>query len=563
MTRIRRLLVALVAALTVGVLAACASIPTSGPVEQGRPLEEERAQGIRYYPAGPFEGASREEIVQGFLDAGTGAQNDFAIAREYLAPELAASWQPTGHVYVTDGQAAMKTESDRLVSVQVQVYGRVDAHGNYREVVTAANETLEFEVEQVDGEWRITDAPDGIVLLKQAFNDLFKPRTLYFYGSEMHYVAPDLRWFLSSGDVPSRVVRELLVGPAEWLAVGGAVRSAFPEGVELRQPVRVQEGLAIVDLTDTASTATPDELKLMRLQLEETLTAIADIDSVEVRVNEAKLDIALPAADAVVRAPDVNSSPMVSQRGRIGYLTGGQLSMPTGTESVVAAVEELQPIRGAISASRRSIVLLTEEGTWSMRFDDPEPVLVDERPGQVEPALDNWDWVWSHSTSEPGLYVSAVGEYGLTEIPIPEQIAPDFISYQVSRDGTRLAVLYRDENRIRLGVMAIIRDVTRPVALGEPLIVDMPGKAPLDVAWVDANTVAMIVEVADGSPDVRVYRVGGELTTLGPIQDAIQVAGSNTLAGMRVVDRHGTLYAPRGSGWRSSDAVISFLFAQV
>ena len=563
MTRIRRLLASLVAGATAVALAACASIPGSGPVESGRPIEEDRAQGVRYYPAAPFEGASREEIVQGFLDAGTGAQNDFAVAREYLDPEIAADWRPTGQVLVIEGQVAMKTETDRVVSVSVQVRGRVDAHGNYRESVAPTPETLRFELDEIDGEWRITDAPNTIVLVRQYFNDLFKARTLYFFGSELRYLSPDVRWFLANGDAASRVVRELLVGPGQWLAVGGAVRSAFPDGVMLRQPVRVEGGTAIVDLTEEASTASPDALRLMRLQLEETLLPITEASSVEVRVNDAKLDIALPGSDAVVRAPDVNSSPMVSQRGSIGYLTGGELALPSGTETVVAAVDRLDPIRGAVSASQRTIVLLTEDGTWSMRFDDEQPTLVDDRPGQVEPALDNWDWVWTQSTTEPGLYASRVGEYGPSPVQMPAEIPADFVSHQVSRDGTRLAVLYRAEGRIKLAVMAVIRDDTRPVALGPPLIVDMPGTSAVDVAWADSNTAAMLVGGDDGSVDVRVYRVGGELTTLGPIQDAMQVAGSNTLAGMRVVDRNGTLYAPRGSGWRSSDAVITFLFAQV
>lgn len=563
MTRIRRLLASVVAGATALVLAACASIPVSGPVESGRPIEEDRAQGVRYYPAPPFDGASREEVVQGFLDAGTGAQNDFAVAREYLDSEIAAEWNPTGQVLIIEGQVAMKTETDRVVSVSVQVRGRVDARGNYRESVAPTPETLRFEVDQIDGEWRITDAPNTIVLVRQYFNDLFKARTLYFFGSELRYLTPDVRWFLANGDAASRSVRELLVGPGEWLAVGGAVRSAFPDGVALRQPVRVEGGTAIVDLTDAASTASPDALRLMRLQLEETLLPITDATSVEVRVNEAKLDVSMPPADEVVRAPDVNSSPMVSQRGSIGYLTGGELSLPSGTEQVVAAVDRLQPIRGAISASRGTIVLLNSEGTWSMAFDDQYPTLVDDRPGQVEPALDNWDWVWTQSTAEPGLYVSRVSAYGLTEVPLPAEIREDFVSHQVSRDGTRLAVIYRSEGRIKLAVMAVVRDATRPVALGPPLIVDMPGTTAIDVAWADSNTVAMLVGGDDGSVDVRVYRVGGELTTLGPIQDAMQVAGSNTLAGMRVVDRNGTLYAPRGSGWRSSDAVITFLFAQV
>lgn len=563
MTAVRRLIALVTAALTVVVLAACAAIPVSGPVEHARPIEEDRAQGWRYYPAAPFPGASREEIVQGFLDAGTGAQNDFATAREYLDPAIAGTWRPTGQVYVTDGQASMKTESDEVITVQVQVHGRLDARGNLVDSVTATTETIRFELREVDGEWRISSAPDGIVLQKQAFNDLFKARTLHFFGSQLRYLSPDLRWFLNLGDVPTRVVRELLNGPAEWLAVGGAVRSAFPSGVQLRHPVVIESGLAIVDLTDTASTASPDELKLMRLQLEETLTALGDIQAVEVRVNGARLDIALPASDAVVRAPDVNSSPMVAQQDRIGYLTGGQLTLPIGGERVAAAAEQLRPIRGAISASRRTVALLAEDGTWAMRFDG-QPVLVDARSGQIEPALDNWDWVWTQSTTDPGLLVSRVGETGLDAVPLPDGVADDFISHQVSRDGTRLAVLYRMGDRIKLAVMAVIRDDTKPVALGPPLILDMPGRSPLDVAWVDANTVAMLVDMPDGATDVRVYRIGGDqVNSLGQIQYAMQVAGSTSIAGMRVVDRNGTLYAPRGSGWRSSDSVVTFLFAQV
>ncbi|RRJ88313.1 hypothetical protein EG850_02400 [Gulosibacter macacae] len=563
MNRFRRGAAALLAFTVTLALAACAAIPTSGPVEAGRSPEEDRQQGIFYYPAGPLDGASQEEIVQGFLDAGTGTQNDFATAREYLAPQLASTWEPTGRVYVTDGQAAMRSAENSTVSVSVQVSARIDESGNYRESRPTVVETVDFRLEQINGQWRIVEAPDGIVLPRQPFTDLFKSRYLYFFGTHMRYLTPDLRWYLNDADASTAATLGLLDGPSLWLAQGDAVRSAFPPGVELLQPVRVEGGIAIVDFNEQLSTATPDNLKLIRLQLEKTLLPIVDATTVEVRINGAKLDIALPQAGVIVETADVNSSPLVYQDQRMGYLSGGQLTVPAGAENVAVAMAEHTLIRGALSASRRTVTFLTDEGTWAMRFDDANAQLVDSREGQIEPVLDNWDYVWTQSMTNPGLYVSEVGGDRQRTIPLPQPIADDFISFQVSRDATRLAILYKSGDRVQLAVTPIIRDEGTPIALGDPIIVDMPSASPNDVAWVDPNTIAMLVDMPEGTTDVRIYRVGGELTTLGTIKDAVQVAGSNTLAGMRIVDKQGTLYAPRGTGWRSSDSVVTFLFAQV
>ena len=563
MTRLRRHALALVAMLLAVTLSACASIPMSGPVEPGQPLETERAPGVRYFPAGPIDGASREEIVQGFISAGTGIQDDFATARDYLTPDVRRTWSPTARVYITDGQMSMKSEGEDAVTVSVPVFGRVDANGTYRESIAGKNETLSYRLTQVDGEWRISEAPDGIILLKQPFQDLFEPRTLYFFDSAMKYLTPDLRWLLDDDAVASRVVQQLVAGPAAWLATGDAVRSAIPDPVTQTGPVLVEEGVAVVDLSDEISSADPASLSLVRLQLEKTLLPLIDAASVEIHVNGAKLDVSLPPTGTVVTDNPVNSSPLVAKGGKIGYLSAGQLTLPDGAEKVAAAASKLALIRGALSASDQSVAFLTQEGTWSMRFEDDEPTLVDSRPGQIEPTLDNWGWVWSQSTTETGVYLSRVGEPGLTRIELPDAIEPDFISFQVSRDGTRMAILYKDGDRVELAITVIERVNGTPIALGDPIIVDMPGAAANDLAWIDANTVAMLVDVADGNTDIRLYRVGGELTSLGQIQSAAQITGTNTLAGVRVVDRDGTLYAPRGSGWQSSEVAITFLFAQV
>jgi hypothetical protein len=564
--RIRRALLALVAGVSILALAACASIPTSGSVEQGSAQEEATTQSLRYYPAGPSDGASREEIVQGFIDAGTGSQNDFATARQYLTDDAAASWDPTEQVLITSGQVSMRTNDNDVINVSVAVSGEVNAHGVYREELSSSSEALEFTLQQVDGEWRISEAPDGVVLMRQAFTDLYRSTALTFLDVEQRYATQDLRWFPNTDDFATRVVEELLRGPAEWLYPGDAVTTAFPSGTSLLSDVTIADGQATVNLSgDASAAASASDLSLMRLQLERSLTVLDEVQSVELRVNGARIDASLPGADTVITSPDVNSLPLVYQDGSIGYLNSNSLSLPNGTENVDAAAAEINPIRGALSASRQTVTMLTEDGTYAMRYDDTSPTLIDSRGGQIEPALDNWDWVWTQSTSQTGLYVSKIGEGSIFEIPLPSGVAPNFISHQVSRDGTRLAVLFDDGDGVTLAIMPIMRDGGEPMALGDPLLLEMPGTEDTanDVAWVDSNSVAMLVDDGDGTTEVRLYRVGGELTSLGTIPNAVQVAGSNTLAGMRVVDRQGIVYAPRGTRWQASETVVNFLFAQM
>lgn len=544
-------------------LAGCATIPMEGPVELASHVEQDRDQGVRYFPAGPLTGGSREEIVQGFLDAGTGVQDDFAVAREFLADEAAQQWRPEQRTIVAGGQASMKTLASNLVEVTLQSYGEVDADGNYEFYVQPKSVTLRFDLVQAKGEWRIKNPPDAIVLQRQAFGDLFRSLTLEYFDSQFAYTTGDLRWVMANRDEATRATQLLLDGPNEWLAQGGAVRSAIPKGVRLLEPVRREGTTAIVNLSDEISQMPPDQLSLVRLQLEQTLKPVLEVGDVEIRVNGAKLDVQLPKPDRVLLETEVKSAPLVAQGQQVGYLYGNDLREPQGAQHVESVVVDRQVIRGALSLSRETAALLTQDATLAMRFSDAEPQVIDSRPGQIEPSLDNWDYVWTQSTEETGVWVTKIGESESNTIALPKGVRDDFISFQPSRDGVRMAFLYKDDGRVVLAICPIQRDDNgAPVGFGEPLLLKMPGAAAADVAWVDRNTVAMLVDVPDGSTDVRIYRVGGELTSLGTIQDAVQVAGSNSLAGMRVIDRNGTLYASRGSGWRSNAATVSFIFAQ-
>ena len=96
------------AALAVGLsltLSACGAMPRSGPVHKVvEPTEQSQQSAMAYNPQAPRPGASAQEVVEGFLAAGVGAQDDYSVARQYLTPQLATTWKPDARVLIHSGE---------------------------------------------------------------------------------------------------------------------------------------------------------------------------------------------------------------------------------------------------------------------------------------------------------------------------------------------------------------------------------------------------------------------------------------------------------------------------
>jgi len=103
-----------------------------------------------------------------------------------------------------------------------------------------ANQTLSFSFEEQGGEWRISEAADGIVLSQTSFALAFREQALYFFDPTYRFLVPDVRWFPFRQTIPARIVRALLAGPTSWLQ-GGVVRSdcILPLGALEHQPRHV------------------------------------------------------------------------------------------------------------------------------------------------------------------------------------------------------------------------------------------------------------------------------------------------------------------------------------
>ena len=272
--------------LLVATLAACARIPTSGPVEQSRQGEVSEPNPVVVIAAGPQPNSPPEQIVNDYLAAAAaGLSNalDFSVARTYLSGDAVATWNPLGGVLVVDSTQKVDQPSDTQVTVEASVAGRLDADGSYSETPReAAPETVTFGmIQDTAGQWRIKDPPDGLILTARQFQDQFREVSLYFLTPDESSLVPDPRWY-PAVNLATSVVKGLLAGPAPWLR--DAVKTEIPQGVTLSpESVTVSPtGQAAVVLSPGSAVQAANRALLVA-QIQGTLAQVAPVRSVVVQ----------------------------------------------------------------------------------------------------------------------------------------------------------------------------------------------------------------------------------------------------------------------------------------
>lgn len=461
----RRLAAGLAAAALL--LTGCApTLPTSGEVSSGQvPVGEEYDYGR--LPQSPQPDASPEEIIEGFLDAGANAENDHEVAREYLTPEMAEQWNPWTHtlVYLEDNISIDPADED-LYRVQLTVDSRVDSTGARTYPGDPNQET--FEVQQVDGEWRISEAPDGKILADGDFNTSYDDYTLYFFDVQQRYVVPDVRWLIRQPGQTTELANRVLEGPVPWLAPG--VVSAFDEGDSMGSPtVPVSEGVATVDLDPSVVAGASDrDIALMHYQLSMALHPLNPVTRVELTVGGSPLEVPgpndLPEGERLV----IERSPSALERqiGVQGDQLIWQLGEQTSTVASMPDLSEIEPRFPAVSTAAEGDVVAVLNGEldalYHARADAQEPELLVEAESMTRPSMDNFGWTWT-VTHEDGESTIRAFNYDDPEAQ-SVAVAADFIegrevtSLRISQDGTRAALVVDDAGVRSLYIAAVVRE---------------------------------------------------------------------------------------------------------
>ena len=532
---------AALAALLVVVLTACGGLPTTGPVNAGRPIDaDESNSDLVFLPDGPAKDATPQQIVEGFIAAGAGPRNTWEKAREFLAP--GTPWNPRASVIVYapgDLDLQALTESEFVVSVTPTA--TVDASGALSG--EGGEIPLSFTLaQQGDGQWRITHAPDGIVIDRNRFTRVYGNYALQFFDPTWTYLVPDQRWFPRLYAATS--IAEALVdgGPSAWL--DGAVSTAFIDGARLATTtVPQQSGIAAVSLQDGARGLDQTVLDRMQTQLEVSLDA-AGIAGVDMLVDEQVLS----AQSLPVRQTRIDSRPLVRTQDAFGFASAGGVEEIVGLSGAILQVDTSDI---EVSADRTAAAVRDVSGVVLSVSGDGVRTRLDTRSDLIAPSIDPAGFVWSVPRSAPGALAAFRADGTRIDVASAWPGAAEVFAQRVSRDGTRIAAVIRDGDRYALWVAGIQRgrDDDAPTALGERKIIAYLSGPTDALTWIDASTVAVITTVS-GDPAMITQEIGGFSQVQSVPTGVTTVAGGTASGGMRILDAAGELYGQQGANWQ-------------
>lgn len=523
----RPLLAALCALL---LLAGCSAIPTSGPVQQGdEPLSGDISNPVGYNPDGPKPDDSPQQIVEGFINAGTGTENNYRTARKFLAPGLADSWRPDARTWVYQGfPNIVPGPGENTFSVTFDLVRVIDGEGISRPASEIGEDTVEFTLTQLpEGHWRISEAPDGIMLSSDSFSRVFDSHKLYFYSPNYKYAVPDVRWFARGASVPASLVRAMLLGPAPYLK--GAVVSAFNDGTTLASPsVAVDSGEALVDLAAGAvDGASALQRQRMQTQLEMTLLQLNNVSAIDMTIEQR--EVPLPEGGepvSPIQDADVPATQVALRNGELAIYENLNVSQPRN----LAEISQYSPRDPAISYEQRWIGFLN--GKRSKLFVTARDQNVDNvLSGELltEPTFDPYNWLWTAEATRSGeIFAVAAG----TDPPAVSTVSADWIEgtvtdLKISRDGARALVITNSGDSSEAMIAGVLRDEDGvPTELTQPMYLDP--SVPVDRgAWVDETSVAVIEASETEDVQAEILSLDSESNRITGLEGMTHISAGN------------------------------------
>jgi hypothetical protein len=494
----KRAFVAMLAILMV-LLASCAQIPRSGPVGKSKDEGAGNANAPVFFPAAPRAGASPEAVIEDFYMAGSGYEDDYPVARQYLTQAQSVTWKPDKRALVFREAQVVKTAIENEYVYQLDVAYSVDADGIATQYPAGTKESIPVTLDQVEGEWRISKVPDGTAIPEETFKVIYGAYPIYFYDPTFTYAVPDYRWFIKKKTVKS-MTSALLAGPAPYLR--GAVVSAFPSGMKLaRESVPVVSGSAQVDLSaKELFDASAEDRQRMQNQLALTFRSQPDVINVQLRADQ---DLVRVDDDGSVLPPVVDRSVPARQiainNGELVRYENNRISPLPDIRSVAG----LGPHAPAESPVSQTIAFLNGDKTTLYVIEPGQETArqLTTRSTLTGPSFSPGDWVWTAGPGASGATeVVAFKPTGIAAgMAVPSvTMTPAWLSgrtvkdFRVSREGTRALVISEANGKTAVQVAGIVRnsdgtpkDLTVPVNL-------VTSSEPDQGVWVNGSSVAVM-----------------------------------------------------------------------
>lgn len=526
----RRATIALACALPL--LAACATIPTSGPIQQGVEVGVDSPdQVIRVIARPPQPDMTPTQIVSGFLQASASFEDDHAVARQYLTPSASAAWDPSRQVDVYEGVPTIVPDGVTDIDMTATLVGSIDAEGHYSVGTPGALIDTTFRMEFIAGNWRIASPPQGLLLSRSDVERAYRVFDVYFLDPSFTTLVPDPRYFPVDGPTPATAItRALLSGPTEWLAP--AVRTGFPDGTTLAvDAVPVVEGVARVDLDPQVRLADEQTRRAFSAQLAWSLRQAPGVRLLDLNAGGQVLDVPGAANPQPVDSwTTFDPNAMPGGETAFGVISGRVIDLARTPPLPIAGGAGLgsPPLDGiAVSLLSDRIAGLDTDARLWMGPMTPGSSLkqVLAEPGQSRPSFGRGNQAWV--VGPDGVLRRVEDDGSVIEVQVDGLTGKTQLeSISISRDGTRAALTVRRGPRtfVMLGIITLREDVPR---IESPVRVDNRLTTVTDVAWADDDRLVALGVEGAGAPSVfEIDLSRGQVRSLGAPPSAVRIAAA-------------------------------------
>ncbi len=503
------------------------SMPESGPVVETTTNASRRDDGaVNINPRRPGKDDTPEEIVRGFLEAMTATPAiTTSVAREFLTQDARTSWQPTGTIIYA---GVTTPRGGNVVEAELSNAARTDARGAWLGPLSAEESVIPFPMELEDGQWRISEPPNWLIVPQSWFEQRFRQVSLYFFDPSGTLLVPEPVFAPRGRQFASTLVKGLLTGPSPELADNAL--NFLPQHLRSLVSVPVSAGgLAQVELTsDIADDAmpAPAEAELLVSQLAWTLRQDPSIERFRVTIGGRPVQLPEGETEFAIDhgheyAPYVAGSSTMLFGLLDGMLVGGSpqnlepVDGPFGRSDygLRTASPDLRLDRVAgVTASGTSLL----DGPLRDTGETVTPLITDGED-LLDPAWDFSGRLWVVDRRATGSVVRYLQGDKMHVLDISGISGEDVKDFLVSRDGSRLvAVLRTDGQNDAVVVSRILTSGDGRVDRALPAVTviasdDLDGQI-RDIAWQTPTSITVLQPVTRSLFQVRTATVDGAPT---------------------------------------------------
>lgn len=519
-------------------LAGCTSLPTSSapaPFD----VSAKDGSGIQFSAEGPSADADAATLVNDFLLAcAAGPQDDYATARLFLSAPSARSWQPQTEILVYDTDTAPSvtagSETATQVDVTVAVLGvaSVDAFGVLTRVATSTVSRT-FTLVREEGQWRINNPENMVLMSRASFTASFSLANLYFPTAEGGDLVADPRWY-PSRRLASHLLAGLVEGPRQSLAPVTA--NAIPPGTTVpSQGLDVADGVARVEL-NAVMPSSESARTTLAWELVRTLTQVADVLRVSASLSGDVLDMqAIPVPPTYSLDTLVGAGP-----GGIGLVSSSSVT------ELTAVTDASNPTVSPVDSSL--IAWSGTDGVYAQRGGTTVAFLPGHAP--LGPSVDRFGWVWGPATASS---VSVGGGVdGAFSVSVESESAGQIRAVRISPDGTRALVLRGSDATAWVGIVE--RGASgRPLAIRSLEEIPLEHGSVVDASWTTSTGLALVVRPTGEDDQLVTMPLGGlpsnvslpiRVTSMsaGGSSSAVVITGTDAAGREQVLIRSGALW---------------------